>query len=175
MTNKRCGNNVFIVNRLNVINVSCNCCIIGAKCSHETTMNHKSSPETRRIASAALNGHRDMPSSSSTSTHWSISSAGSLPVLCKPDVGENRQASASTSSIVISMRNEIDSLKKELTKSRDLVAKMQEREKHLRERYITFHGYDYIYIYIYIYITLILSSLNYTSQIKSHFRDAKYP
>jgi hypothetical protein len=41
----------------------------------------------------------------------------------------------SNGSIVIAMRNEIDMLRKELAKSRDLIGRMQDREKQLRERF----------------------------------------
>ena len=98
--------------------------------------------DARRISSALPNGRHQHAHSSSTSATgavtsgvgsmqgpWSISSAGSLPVLCKPDGGES-----GIGGVVTSMRNEIETLRKELARSRDVIFKLQERDKHLRER-----------------------------------------
>lgn len=113
--------------------------VLAENCGEVVAMNNVTSPETRRIASAAVNGQRSQLHPV-TATGWAISPAGSLPVLCKPDVAENRQVS--NGSMVISMRNEIDGLRKELNKNKEIIGKMQDREKQLRER---FHFYSFFY------------------------------
>ena len=78
-------------------------------------------------------------------TLGTITAAGSLPALTRPDddmvhrldSGSRRHVNGDDGDQLMTlktMRNEVESLRRELTRSRDVIAKMQDREKQLRER-----------------------------------------